>query len=230
MPLLQDFELMVDVDQVLRAQGADPVIIRKRSQRLVDIAQHALEEGLPLLEPKVLFQEFGTKDIRHEQLSLEGGGKLKGKLIAQHLAPARRVVVILCTIGETLEVQSSELSATNIVDGLALEGVGSAAVEVLANMICNQFEYQAMENGYQTTIPLSPGMIDWPVDQGQPQIFKLLDVDQVGVKLTPSYVMVPRKSLTMVIGIGENVLSKGSTCDYCNMRETCQYKDHYSAD
>lgn len=227
MPILRDFDFTIDVDQVLRAQGADPAAIRKRSQKLVEIASHALEKGMPMLEPKVLFQEFEVEALRHEQLSLKGGSKLKGHLIAQHLAPAKKVVALLCTIGGTLEKYSSEISATRIVEALALEGVGSAAVETLANTVCNQFENRAKDTGFQTTIPLSPGMVGWPVEQGQPQIFNLLDAEQVCVSLTPNYVMVPRKSLTMVIGIGEEVLAKGSTCDYCNMRETCQYKDHY---
>jgi hypothetical protein len=41
--------------------------------------------------------------------------------------------------------------------------------------------------------------------------------------------MVPRKSLTMVMGIGAELQSAGKTCDFCAMRETCRYQDHYAA-
>jgi hypothetical protein len=79
----------------------------------------------------------------------------------------------------------------------------------------------------ETTIPLSPGMIGWSVAEGQSQIFALLDAAEIGVGLTEHGVMIPPKSLSMVLGIGPNMGTAGSTCDYCSMRETCRYQDHY---
>ena len=76
----------------------------------------------------------------------------------------------------------------------------------------------------QTTIPLSPGMIGWPVEIDQRQIFNVLDGNQVGVRLTADNLMLPRKSLTMVIGIGSDVNGDGNTCDYCSMGQTCHYR------
>jgi len=58
MPLIKNWNLVLEVDQVLRAQGADPAILRTRRPALVEIAQQALEEGLPLLEPAVLYGEM----------------------------------------------------------------------------------------------------------------------------------------------------------------------------
>ena len=76
--------------------------------------------------------------------------------------------------------------------GLALEGVGSAAVEALANAVCVYFEEKAAEENLRSTIPLSPGMIGWPLEQGQSPIFKLLDTKEFGISLTPSSLMLPR--------------------------------------
>lgn len=39
--------------------------------------------------------------------------------------------------------------------------------------------------------------------------------------------MIPQKSLTMVLGVGAEMKSSARTCDYCTMRETCRYQDHY---
>src|SRR4030066_422408 len=110
----------------------------------------------------------------------------------------------------------------------ALEGAGAAAVEALANAACLYFEKQAAEDGLQASIPFSPGMMDWSVSDGQPQIFQLLGEAGSIVNLTPSYLMIPRKSLTMVMGIGADLKSSGRTCDYCTMRGTCRYQDHYA--
>ena len=58
MPLIKNWNLLLEVDQVLRAQGAAPAILRTRRPALVEIAQQALEEGLPLLESAVLYGEM----------------------------------------------------------------------------------------------------------------------------------------------------------------------------
>jgi hypothetical protein len=70
-------------------------------------------------------------------------------------------------------------------------------------------------------------MQGWPVEVGQRQIFEILNPSQIDIQLTASYLMIPRKSLSMVIGLGSNILEKGTTCDYCSMKETCRYQDHY---
>ena len=113
----------------------------------------------------------------------------------------------------------------DIVLGLAIDGVGSAAVEALANGVCREIELEAAEKGFQTTIPLSPGMIGWGVEEGQPVIFDLMDPSKVGVELSPYYIMAPRKSLSMIIGVGPGINSGERVCDYCAMRETCRYQD-----
>ena len=227
MPIWDTQKLDFDVDAVLRGQGAEPLAIRQRSPRLVELAERALAEADSLLEPRTLYLELDVETLRHERLVLKGGGTLSGNLIAEHLGPAKRVIIILCTIGEALETHAARVSQDDIVYGLALDGVGSAAVEALANAACKHFEDQAMELGYQSSIPISPGMVGWPIDEGQPEIFEILKPDQVNVRLTEYGLMMPRKSLTMVLGLGDTMKTGGRTCDYCAMRETCRYQDHY---
>jgi cobalamin-dependent methionine synthase I len=59
-------------------------------------------------------------------------------------------------------------------------------------------------SGLHTSIPLIPGMNGWPVDVGQPQIFTALDAAIIGVSLNENAQMIPRKSISMVVGIGKS--------------------------
>jgi hypothetical protein len=220
-------DLKIDVDGVLRGQGADPEIIRSRSPRLVETAQKALDESQRLLEPRVLLDELEVTSVQHETLNLTGGKKLTGPLVTGHLVGAKKVVVAVCTVGEKIDEYASQVMADDIVLGLAVDGVGSAAVEALANGVCRQIELEAAADKMQTTIPLSPGMIGWSVEEGQPVVFNLIDPDEIGVRLTPYFLMVPRKTLSMIIGVGPGINSGERICDYCAMRETCRYQDSY---
>jgi len=227
MTVLDKWDLRLNVDAVLRGQGADPAAIRRRSPRLIEFSGRALEEGGPLLQPRVHACRLLVEDLRHDRLKLEGDGRLSGGLLARHMGGAQEVVIVLCTVGEALERRAAEVSREDAVYGLALDGLGSAGVEALANAACALFEEEATKEDCQVTIPLSPGMVGWPVEQGQPQIFDLLDAGEIDVRLTESMMMLPRKSLTFVLGMGRELISGGRTCDYCSLKETCRYRDKY---
>ncbi len=235
MPILKEIKLSLNADHILRAQGADPESIRARRPAIAEIAEWALKEGMALIEPKVIYRMMRVKKLRHERLELEaedGDGNhysLSGFLIAQHLSPAEQVVIMVCTIGSTLESIASEVMTTNPLQGWALDGLGSAVVEELALGATNYFEENLANKGLQTSIPLSPGMIGWPVDEGQEQIFSILDTRPIGVSLTADSMMIPRKSLSMVLGFGADISQAGRTCDYCNLKDTCRYQNHYQA-
>ena len=224
MPLLDNLELRLDVDAVLRGQGADPAIIHGRNPRLVQVAERALTAGRPLVRPAVLYKEFAVAALHHEQLHLSGGATLHGELVARHLGPAEKVIAVVCTIGADLEKYATEAMLSDPVYGLALDGVGAAAVEALANAACQQFAEWAAAEGMRTTAPLSPGMAGWPLAAGQLQIFALLQAEQVSVVLTEHALMVPCKSLSMVLGVGRDVEHTGRPCDYCTMRDNCRYR------
>jgi hypothetical protein len=229
MPVLTDWTLELEADQVLRGQGADPATVRARRPALVAIAERALQVGVPLLQPRVAFERLEAHGLRHERLSLDGGA-LHGALIAQHLGRAEQVVLIVCTIGEALEASVAQEMDADPVFGLALDGLGSAAVESLAGLACSRFEEQTAVRGWNASLPLSPGMIGWPVAEGQAQIFSLLDPGLAGVRLTDSGMMIPRKSLSLVLGLGEEVASGASACSACSLNAACRYQDHYPAD
>ena len=234
MPVLDNWDLKLNTDEALRAQGMDPDVIRERRPKLINATEVALAMGKSLLEPKVLFENYGVNSLVHDRLVLDprntsqGKNNLSGPLIAQHLSRAKEIIVMLCTIGSNLDSHVSRLFADDPMVALALDGVGSAAVESLAIQACNYFEQQAKINGFKTTMPLNPGMVGWPVEVGQPQIFSLLDCEEIGVTLTDSWMMVPNKSLSLVLGIGTEVSGVGSSCEYCSLKGVCKYQNHYA--
>ena len=221
-------DLPINADSVLRGQGADPEIIKSRSSRLVSLAEKALNEGKELLRPSVLYRQLQVKEIKHEQLILENQFKISGEIVSRHLFSAQSVIAIICTVGKELENYTSTFLNSNLSYSLALDGVGSAGVESLANAVCSYFEEGSLRNGLQTTIPLSPGMIGWPVEKGQPVLFEILQPGKIGVALNSQFMMSPRKSVSILMGVGKELGNLENTCDYCAMNHNCRYKDQYA--
>jgi hypothetical protein len=222
--LAGELPLELDVDLVLRGQGADPASLRARRPGLVQTAEKALQLGRGLLSPLVLHKTLDVESFRHQRLVLEGGFYLEGKLIAEQIASASRVVVVVVTIGERLEKHISELYPNDPSLALALDGLGTAAVETLAVAACRHFGEQVEATGLHTSLPFSPGGEDWPLERGQQQIFRILQPDPALIRLMPSYQMVPRKSTSLVLGVGAAFDNTGSTCDFCSMKATCRYQ------
>lgn len=221
-------DLPIDVESVLRGQGADPDIIRSRSPRLFSLAERALDEGKELLKPTVLYRQLQVKETRHDQLILEDQFKLSGEIVSRHLISVQSIIAIICTIGKELEDYVSRISDTDLSYSLALDGVGSAGVESLANAVCGYFEKENLKNGFRSTMPLSPGMIGWPVEKGQPLLFEILQPEKIGVKLNPQNLMTPRKSVSILIGVGKELGNSENPCDFCAMNVICRYKDQYA--
>jgi hypothetical protein len=222
---LTSWHLEIDVDMILRGQGADPAVVRQRKPRLVETAEQAMETGMQLIRPAVVYRILHVETRRHEIMTLDGGGRLTGGLIVEQLAQAQQIALVVCTLGRALENQISIMMQSDSLLGFALDGFGTAALEALGAAICSKLEIDTRNSGLYTSIPLSPGVIGWPVDVGQPQIFSSLDTDCIGVVLNEGFQMIPRKSTSMVLGIGSEPFSAGRICDFCGLRETCRYQN-----
>lgn len=228
MPVVREWDLQINVDQVLRQQGCDPAAARQKKPALMRLAERALLEGLPLLQPVVAYQEYRVKSIHHEKVLFTDGQNLSGKLPALHLAAARSAAVVFCSLGEVFDEYVKAVFKADPAYGLALDALGSAAIQDLSELACQHLSEKAAEKGWETTLPLSPGSEGWPVDRAHQTLCGLLDPALAGIRCTHSGMMSPMKSLSLVLGFGPEVDNSGRICDYCTMRNTCRYQDQYS--
>jgi hypothetical protein len=221
--LLQEFNLFLSADDVLRGEGTDPEVVRARRPALVKAASAALHEGLAELHPVAIIHKVKVVEHRHERILLQGGEELVSPLVAHHLAGVEQVVLAVCTIGPQLETLASSWMQENPLLGLALDGLGNAAVENISEQVCGYIGEQAQARGLTTSTLLSPGEPEWPVEVGQPQIFNLLDPSRAGITLTSGGMMIPKKSISFVVGIGPEMV-RTDPCGLCSLQERCRYR------
>lgn len=213
----------LDADAVLRGQGADPAVVRARSARLVEFAQHALERGLPLLDPWVAERRHSIERADRLEIRVQGGGTLSGEAVVRELGSAREIVVLAVTVGERIARLATALMPTEPALGLAIDGLGNAAVDALANAIVARVRAEALTRAWSAGVQVSPGMVGWPLERGQRDLFSLLP-DDGPVRLSDIGMMSPRKSLSMVIGVGPGMMADASTCDFCSSHDRCRHR------
>jgi hypothetical protein len=56
-------------------------------------------------------------------------------------------------------------------------------------------------------------------------LFDLLPAREIGVQLTESCLMLPRKSVSFAVGLGSEMQADATACDLCSKRDHCRWRD-----
>ena len=216
---VKNYSISLDTDQVLLGQGADP---SRASPALRRIAQEVLSELKILLEPVALLGTLPILGFQGRRVFFEGGF-FEGPLLARAMAGAAELGLVLCTIGPGLEERVRELRDKEPVKALALDGAGTAAVGLLSFLAAGDVAAAAEKRGLRSGVELSPGQEGWPIEQ-QRTFFRLLPAERIKVRLTESGMMLPRKSISLAIPLGEAVCDDAVSCDFCSKKEDCRWR------
>jgi hypothetical protein len=203
----------LDVDLALAGQGLRPGV--RVPDPVMDAAREAAREAGALLDARFVRSVASVE--RHERTPVVAGSvRLDTTAIAHELVGASCLASFVCTIGPALEARVSSVLPHDPVLALALDGLGSAACERLASSLCEELGREAAAQGLQVTGPLTPGMIGWALHPAQTAVFALVDPAPIGVRLTASGQMIPRKSVSFIVGIGAEVRPRTSACERCD--------------
>ena len=228
MPVIRDIPLSLKTGEVLRWEG-----FRGHSKIRPEIKSLILElltsvENAHLLEPAMAYEIYSITEMSHRQLSLDGNVVVHGPLLPSLLPEAKELAAVVCTIGPKLEKQVTDyFNRDEPLRGLLLDGIGSAAADSLTQEVCKFITGEASSRGYQASSPISPGMPGLPITE-QWQLLEMVPAREIGVSLTSLGIMVPRKSASMVIGIGPQIKTwtRAEVCAHCSLRKTCPYRIH----
>jgi hypothetical protein len=222
MPVLNDWTIDLTLDEVFAFQGVDGGRILQRNPRLYELTQEALAAAPSLLIPQMVFSTLRVRAIHNDMVLLEYGYTLSSATVAEQFTHGEYVTAAVCTIGDRLEQAAGQAMGKNQhAYGYALDSAGTVALDKIVEAFYASCLQQAQEEDRIVSHRFSPGLEDWPLDQGQPEIFNILREEALPVELLPSFQMRPLKSLSFVFAAGKNLIRSGKACDYCGMRERC---------
>lgn len=206
--------------------GRAPPIIQK-------IFQSVMEMGPGLLEPKACYDIFPLKEVTDHYVCIDSIC-FESRDLAKRFQKARELAILLVTIGLPLEHEVERLyNSGDAGVGCFLDLFGSAAVDQVAykareviNEEVRLTGYEAMSSGYciGKTCPaytdcggvvaywLAPGYADLATKE-QKKVFTLLDGGKIGVHLSDSCMMTPRKSYTCLLPIGPQTEKVSNRCE-----------------
>jgi len=226
MPVIRDIPLSLNTGEVLRRQGlGGKAKVRPEIESLIKELLASLESH-HLLEPAAAYEYYPVTGMSGSQISLEGGKAIHSPALPAILPEAQEIIALICTIGPRLEKQASAYTKNGqALRGMVLDGIGSAAVDKLISEVLRPVAAEVAQRGYEISSPVNPGMPGFAMTE-QWNIMELAGGDEIGVSLTKSGILVPRKSVSMVIGIGPRMTrwTQAEVCARCSLRETCPYR------
>jgi len=219
MPIIRDMPITITLDEILFRQTKG-----KPTEAVQTMAEWAIERAGELIDPVVIYRVLKSTGIDGEELVLEGDTRLKLGPHADLIEPAEQVIITATTIGPRLEEEARRLMAgPDVMKGYMLDCAGVVAVGQASLAVRDVIEEMARAKGWGVGPSLYPGSpMGWPM-QGQRDLLALLNIDEIGISLTKSCLMVPGKSGSGLVGIGPGYTDEkvGTLCHWCSLKDRC---------
>jgi hypothetical protein len=212
--LAVDEGLYVSIEQVFRdigyARDCEP------PARLVALVTKCVERAQQFVRPSYSYVVSNVESVHGSWVVLRDGVTFQSDVLAQLLTQAEKVAVFVLTIGSHLEDKANQMARDGLMlQATVLDAIGSQLTGRLAELVEDEIDDLARARGFNISRRFSPGYCDWDVSQ-QKMVFKVLKGSCAGIELTDSSLMVPRKSLSGVIGIGYGDVARYNPCPACD--------------
>lgn len=186
--------LKINYEDVLVRMGANKYRT-KIDTKIETTILETIDLAKKLLQPKYAVS-IATKKIQNTEIFLDDF-RINSKDIFKLLEHSEQVCGIIATIGFSIDSKISFfLEQKEIMPAFILDSIGSVAIEELIENICADIK----EKYGPTTMRFSPGYGDWPI-QNQKDFLHWLGAEKIGIVLSPTFQMVPRKSVSALFGI-----------------------------
>lgn len=220
MPIYNPQILKIDPKETRRYAG----LIRAKNfdeKKIVDVC----DEAVLMLDVHGVWKIYDY-DAKNFFVQSTPPFQLKGNSITRHLSPCEKVVCIAVTVGEEIENEvTRRFGVDKYVESILLDAAATAAVEQAADALESAIAPQLAKDGYKMLTRFSPGYGDWALDN-QKNFFEITGAKEIGMSLSSAMMLIPRKSITAIIGLKKNKSDAVSSPDkICSTCEGCTQKN-----
>ncbi len=162
--------------------------------------KNAIDLAYTLIRGAACYRTFRIEAIADPRVRIaESDSVFIGENMIRLLKNCDYSTLLVCTIGEAIVRKIEEISVNSIADAYYLERVAALMADYVAEQAGSVIETEIRKNGYEPTFRYAAGYGDWGL-AAQSEIMRLTEADKIGVSVTESFIMVPRFSVSAVIG------------------------------
>jgi hypothetical protein len=216
MKLLRDVPIIYDKDKIISELHLETF---RNGEVYMKMLHSLIKECESLVEPKIGFDTLKVNEIRKDSLLLENGEVLNCSILAEKICCKSGLVPYVVTIGGRLEQKVSQLGIKDMLQSFILDMLGNYTVRQIRKHLQDLI---SKERGY-TVSSFTPGdTVEWRLEE-LVKIVRILGEDdlkkQVGITLTSSFMMIPRKS---ICGVMAQTEEEFINCRICPIK--CEYR------
>ena len=215
MPIYNAPLTKIDVEETRRYAG-----LKKSASFDNKTIEEICEDALLYLDVRGIWEIYDYDSEKNIVLS-NPNFEVKGESIIKHLSGCEKVACMAVTIGEKIEQEiTDEFRKGGYVCSMILDAAATTAVEQAADAMEKIISQNIEKNGYKMRWRYSPGYGDWSLTE-QKKFFKITNAKEIGMRLSPALMLMPRKSVTAIIGlekisVEKNFVDEKNSCENCN--------------
>ena len=156
--------------------------------------------------------------LEHNPLSIEGIN-IDTEILNKYFYYSDSVIILVCTLGILVERYLKKMEITDKSKLLIADAILSSIIETYQDDVIKDLSDNYP--GYYLTRGFAPGYPGLDINF-QKEIFRLLNIDKrLGINLTEDFIMIPRKSSSVLVGISKQKSTYQLACLNCNLKDDC---------
>jgi hypothetical protein len=188
--------MKLDESEILRYLGYRG---KQPDAALHELVLSCAEELKRVATPRSVFRlfpvTFGEDGVQLGNLTVEGQD------LRQHIRGCKEAVLFAATLGIQTDILLERYSHIDMSKAAVLQTASAAMIESYCDEVEKKISEQAAGRGFFLRPRYSPGYGDFPI-RLQKDILNTLDCPKrIGLSMTESFMLVPTKSVTAVIGL-----------------------------
>jgi hypothetical protein len=166
------------------------------------VIDNAVNAAFGICAPQGVWTEITIVEHAPDHVVLETGDVFESADLARLLADSHKLIITAATVGPEIVRSTAGLGEQGRgVEALVYDAVGGETADAAIDWIHNYINQELKRRGeVQTRRRFSPGYGDLPLEN-QKIIFRLLKLEELGLKLNDSLIIIPEKSVTAIAGI-----------------------------
>ncbi len=216
-------EIHITREMIARLIGTDPDNIPEPYDEIIDTELKQIKGYHDIRGGYRIITDIGLNK-NEKSLMADNREFMLGRQVFQYVKNAEMIIFFVCTAGENVGKRSKDLMAEGfMLEGYVTDVVGSTIVEKAMDQIHENIKAEMSDRSLYVTNRYSPGYCEWHVND-QHKLFELFPENFCGVRLSENAMMHPVKSISGIIGIGENVKFNKYVCESCTS-VNCLYRN-----
>ncbi len=170
--------------------------------RMHDMVADLYQEYRDYFEPRYCYKicQVAGGQSGSFNILLDEGISFTGRGIHRLLTHSRYVACFVLTVGERIDEVHAAFSPDEFTESYFLDGIASTMTHGLLGLLEKELHEKAQALGCALGSRFSPGYAKWDLSE-QKKLLTLVKADQIGVRLSDEYFMLPQKSLSGVYAL-----------------------------